>query len=83
MPVGVITEYASVMGGLTLSRTRKVRPPERPNGGLLSAAEASAFMRISLAHFKDVVHPEIQTVAIGRQRLYDRKDLDRWVSMHK
>jgi hypothetical protein len=38
---------------------------------------------MSLAHFKDVVQPEIQTVAIGRRRLYDRKDLDRWANMHE
>jgi hypothetical protein len=58
-------------------------PTPRPEGGLWSARESAGYLGVSLSHFKDVVRPEVPTVPIGRRRLYDRKDLDRWAIMQK
>jgi excisionase family DNA binding protein len=62
---------------------RKQQPPQKSPEGLRSAREAAAYLGISFAHWKDTVRAELPAVAIGRRRLYDRKDLDAWVSTHK
>jgi hypothetical protein len=61
----------------------KFTKSERPSGGLLSAKDASAFLAVSLAHFKAVVRPALPTISIGRRKLFDPKDLERWLTTHK
>jgi excisionase family DNA binding protein len=68
------------MGARTSRAPGKKNEPE---GAPLSAGEAAAVLGVSLSTWKDRVRSEVPAIEIGRRRLYDRKDLERWLDQHR
>lgn len=58
---------------------RRPRPQVEPR--LLSQQQAAAYCGVSVGMFKDRI--TIAPVALGRRRLYDREDLDRFIDSLK
>jgi excisionase family DNA binding protein len=52
---------------------------------LFARAQAATYLGVSLEHFKEVIQPQLERVAVrsGRRVLFDRKDLDVWVGEQK
>lgn len=87
----VPVELRPVVLGILQTATRLLRqkmrraPVERPPDGLMSLAEAAAYLGLSLTTFRDQVLPEVPHVKSknGRRVLYEKKDLERWRNTHK
>jgi len=50
---------------------------------LLTTDEAAMYCRVGLRTFDRRVAPYVRTVPIGARRLFDRRDIDRWLETQK
>ena len=63
--------------------TEEATPAARVDSPLLTRDEAAGYCRVGLRTFDRRVAPHVQGLFIGTRRLFDRRDIDRWLETQK